>query len=253
MQKFGPETSNNPVRTVAELASTITLFLFATTSVVQGNVIPTPSMEPTLLVGDHVLVDRTVFAPREDSLLGGLLPYREIERGDLIVFRYPLDQSELYVKRTAAVPGDRLRITGGRLYVNGAEVEEPYKVHRYPDRDLYGQNFPPERIPDGLPERGADMLLHHTADGELTVPEGMYFALGDNRDNSADSRYWGFVPRNNIVGTPSYVYWSFDAPSEQWLDRFTAKHLFDLALNLPWKTRWSRTLQPVPSARSKNP
>ncbi len=246
------EASNSLARSIAELASTIALYLFVTTSVVQGNVIPTPSMEPTLLVGDHVLVDRTVFAPKENSVLGRLLPYREIERGDVIVFRYPLDESELYVKRATAVPGDRVRISDGRLYVNGSEVDEPYKVHRFQDRNLYGRDFPPARIPAGLPERGARMLRGHVSDGELIVPDGMYFALGDNRDNSADSRYWGFVPRDSIVGSPSYVYWSFDAPSEQWLDRFTATHLLDLALNLPWKTRWSRMLQPVPSARSRN-
>jgi len=245
------EERTGPARAIAEWASTIALFLFATTSVVQGNVIPTPSMEPTLLVGDHVLVDRTVFAPPESSFLGDLMPYRDVERGDVIVFRYPLDEEELYVKRAVALPGDRVRIEQGRLIVNGREVDEPYKVHRYPGGEPYGWSFPPERIPQGLPERGVRMLAEHVQDGELVVPAGMVFALGDNRDNSADCRYWGFVPRESIVGTPSYVYWSYEAPTEQWLDRFSLAHLADVALNLPWKTRWSRMLQPVPSARSK--
>ena len=249
MKRSKPDVSpprESLARVIAEWSSAIAIYLFVSASLVQGNVIPTGSMEPTLLVGDHVLVDRSLYA-RADGVIDQLLPHRDVRRGDVIVFRYPLDENELYVKRAAAGPGDRLRIVDGRLFVNGAPAEEPYKIHRYPSADPYAWNFPPTDPAQARLERGRRMLELHVQDGDLIVPADSWFALGDNRDNSEDSRYWGFVPRENIVGTPAFVYWSYDASTDQLLDRLSIRHLADLGLHFFSRTRWERTFARVRS------
>ena len=227
---------------IAENVGVVLLFLFGTTSIVQGNIIPTSSMEPTLLVGDHVLVDKAVFAP-EDPLLGDLMPYREIERGDIVVFRFPLDPTEYYVKRAIGLPGDRVRIEDKQVWVNNRALSEPYKQHLSPYRAAYRDDFPAPPPAGSRPE--ALEMLRHVNGGELVVPPGRYFVLGDNRDHSDDSRFWGFVPRENIAGTPFLIYWSYDASTEQLLDRFSPRHIGDLALNFFGKTRWERTFDRV--------
>lgn len=229
---------------VAEWTGTILLFLFGTVALVQGAVIPTASMEPTLLVGDHVLIDKTVYAPR-DSLLGALLPYREVERGDIVVFRYPLDPREYYVKRAIGLPGDRIRIRDKNVWINGRPLDEPYKRHLSAARLPYRDDFP-DSPPPGLRPEALAMLAACVKGDDLVVPADAYFMMGDNRDNSDDSRYWGLVPRENIVGAPSWIYWSYEAPSEQWLDRLSVRHVADLGLNFFSRTRWERTLNPVP-------
>ncbi len=226
--------------TIAEWTVTILLLLFGTTTLVQAFVIPTGSMEDTLLIGDHLLVDKLAYAP-EGAISKYLLPYQEVERGDIIVFRYPIDISQTFVKRVIGVPGDRLRIVNKQVFLNGAPLEEPYKYHKTDYVDSYRDNFPGEPNVRLYPP-AEDMLSDHVDSGEVVIPPGAYFAMGDNRDSSLDSRYWGFVPRNHIIGQPLVIYWSYDAPTERLVGpSLSLDHIVDLAQNFFTKTRWKRT------------
>jgi len=227
---------------IAEWTVTIILLLFGMTTLVQAFVIPSASMEDTLLIGDHVLVDKLLYAPA-GPVSKNILPYRDVHRGDIIVFRYPLDIKEDYVKRAIGVPGDRIRLVNKQLILNGHAVSEPYVVHKTGYIDSYRDNFPADPNAPLMPS-ALDMLEHHVANGEVVVPPDSIFAMGDNRDNSSDSRYWGFVPRENIVGTPLIVYWSFEAPTEDLTNpNIGLDHLFDIAAHFFTKTRWSRELK----------
>jgi signal peptidase I len=231
---------------VTEWAGTILIYLFATTTLVQAYVIPSGSMEGSLLIGDHVLVDRTAYA--DPGALGRhIMPYENVQRGDIIVFTYPEDTRVTYVKRVIGVPGDRIGMENGQVIRNGRRLVEPYTQHiaTYPEN--YRDNFPQAPTTSTLP-RGRDMLEHYVVDGELVVPPGMLFALGDNRENSEDSRYWGFVPRSYVIGKPLVVYWSFDAPGED-LKEWSLGHVVDVATHFFTRTRWNRTFM-VP--RSQN-
>ncbi len=229
-----------PRGVIAEWTVTILLLLFGTTTLVQAFVIPTGSMEDSLLIGDHLLVDKLAYAPA-DPVSDLFLPYLDVKRGDIIVFRYPIDLSQTFVKRVIGVPGDHLRLVDKALWLNGKPVDEPYVVHKSDYIDQYRDNFPSP--PNGQVYPPAiEMLQDHTDGGELVVPEGFYFAMGDNRDHSLDSRYWGFVPRENIIGKPLIIYWSFDAPTEDLQDAsISVAHLKDLLFNFFSKTRWTRT------------
>lgn len=225
---------------ISEWTITIILLLFGTTTLVQAFVIPTGSMEDNLLIGDHLLVDKLAYAPA-GPLSRHLLPYLEVKRGDIVVFRYPADVRQTFVKRVIGIPGDRIRIVDKQVYLNGRPLDEPYKFHKTPYYDSYRDNFPsaPNTRVD---QRAWEMLERHTANGEVVVPPGHYFVLGDNRDSSLDSRYWGFVPRENIIGKPLLVYWSYDAPTHRLVSPgLDLEHLKDLALNFFTKTRWRRT------------
>lgn len=224
----------------ADWAVTILIFLFGTTTLLQAFVVPTGSMESTVLVGDHLFVDKLAYSP-PGTLGKYLLPYSEIKRGDIIVFRYPLNIRETYVKRVAGIPGDRIRIIDKTLYINGKQMEEPYKVLIKAQGSSYLNNFP--NVPDiPIYPEALKMLKEHAVNDELVVPSGQYFALGDNRDSSADSRFWGFVPRENIIGKPLMVFWSYDAPTEHLTDgNINVDHMKDLAQNFFTKTRWKRT------------
>jgi signal peptidase I len=226
---------------IAEWTVTIVLLLFATTTLVQAFVIPSASMVGTLLIGDHVLVDKLVYAP-PGPISRHLLPYRDVRRGDIIVFRYPLDIKEDYVKRAIGVPGDHIHFVNQQLILNGRPVKEPYTLHSAAYPDLYRDNFPttPPNMP--LRPRAAEMLENHVVAGELVVPPGFVFAMGDNRDDSDDSRYWGLVPRENIEGTPVIIYWSFEAPTQDLTNgNIGLDHIIDVVIHFPTKTRWSRT------------
>lgn len=219
---------------------TILLLLFGTTTLVQAFVIPTGSMEDTLLIGDHLLVDKLAYAP-EGPVSKYLLPYTPLKRGDIIVFRYPANTRETFVKRLIAIPGDRIRIANKIVHLNGKPLKEPYTYFKRDDFDYYRDNFPSDP-PLRVDERAINMLYNHVSDGEVVVPPGHYFALGDNRDSSLDSRYWGFVPRDNIIGKPLLIYWSYDAPTERLADSgVSLDHLADLGRNFFTKTRWNRT------------
>lgn len=238
-QQHAPD-ADEPRGTIAEWTITILLLLFLTTTLVQAFVIPTGSMEDTLLVGDHLLVDKLAYAP-PGPVSKHLLPYCDVKRGDVIVFRYPVDITQTFVKRCMGVPGDRIRIVNKQVYINGVKLDEPYKVNKTDYIDSYRDNFPGEPNANVFP--GAiDMLQHHVVNGEVVVPPNSYFAMGDNRDSSLDSRYWGFVPRENIIGKPLIIYWSFDAPtSELNSSSINMTHVIDLAENFFSKTRWKRT------------
>ena len=226
---------------IAEWTVTVILLLFGTTSLIQAYVIPTGSMEDTLLVGDHLLVDKLAYAP-PGSISRHVLPYTEPRRGDIIVFRYPGDISQTFVKRCIGVPGDHIRLINKDLILNGKAVDEPYVVHKAEFFDPYRDDFPLSAI--HAPSLAVDMLEHHVEDGEVVVPPGYYFAMGDNRDSSSDSRYWGFVPRQNIIGKPLIIYWSYDAPTDDLTNTaISPKHILDLLEHFPTKTRWKRTLR----------
>jgi len=227
---------------IAEWTITIILLLFGTTSLVQAFVIPTGSMEDTLLIGDHLLVDKLAYAP-SGPVSRYLIPYTEPKRGDIIVFRYPVDIKQTFVKRCIGVPGDHIRLVNKQLILNGHPVTEPYVYHKSDLIDSYRDNFPSE--PNTyMADPANDMLLNHTVNGEVVVPPGFYFAMGDNRDSSLDSRYWGFVPRGNIIGKPVIIYWSYDASTEA-LSKpmMSVDHLLDVVQHFPSKTRWRRTLR----------
>ena len=227
---------------VAEWNVTIILLLFGTTTLVQAFVIPTGSMEDTLLIGDHLLVDKLAYAP-PGPVSKHILPYEDVKRGDIIVFRYPVDIRQTFVKRCMGVPGDHIRLVNKEVYLNGKKLDEPYAYHKTTYINSYRDNFPSD--PDvNISELGTDMLEHHVQKGEVVVPPDSYFAMGDNRDFSLDSRYWGFVPRENIIGKPLIIYWSYDAPTEALSNpTIGIDHLVDLAEHFFTKTRWRRTLK----------
>ena len=227
---------------ITEWALNILILLFGTTTLVQAFIVPTPSMDKTVMVGDHLLVDKLSYAP-SDGFSKHLLPYTEPKRGDIIVFRYPMDISQNYVKRCMGVPGDHIKVVDKDLYLNGKKLVEPYVQHVFPGIESYRDNFPSE--PDfRVYDRARKMLAENVVNGEVVVPDGYYFAMGDNRDNSLDSRYWGFVPRENIIGKPLVIFWSYDAPTVDWLG-YSPEHFIDLAKNFFTKTRWDRTLKLV--------
>jgi signal peptidase I len=234
---------------IAEWTVTILLLLFGTTTLVQAFVIPTGSMEDTLLIGDHLLVDKLAYAPA-GTISKYLLPYEEPKHGDIIVFRYPADISQTFVKRVIGVPGDHLKMVNRIIYRNGIRLNEPYVYHKFP-YDPYRDNFPGElsqfgdRLQDQLQR---DMLEHHVVNGEVVVPPNSYFAMGDNRDNSLDSRYWGFVPRDNIMGKPLLIYWSYEATTEDLAGSSVdslARHFIDLGEHFFTRTRWKRTVKVI--------
>ena len=239
-----PGKGEPPRGAIAEWTLTVILLLFGTTTLLQAFVIPTGSMEDTLLIGDHLLVDKLTYAPA-DSFAGRVLPYTELHRGDIIVFRYPLEIQQNFVKRVIGLPGDRIHLVDKRLYRNGRKIDEPYVYHKQPDIEPYRDNFPGP--PDSqVRERGLEMLATNVVDGEVVVPPNNYFAMGDNRDLSLDSRYWGFVPRENIVGKPVLIYWSYDATTQALVGpTISIDHFTDLVEHFFTKTRWRRTFKRV--------
>jgi signal peptidase I len=236
---------------IISLTAVFVSALFIITFVVQWFVIPSGSMENTLQIGDYLLVDRLAPAMRA-GFLGPLLPYREVKHGDIIVFIHP-DPNEkgMYVvKRVIGLPHDRIHLRNGVVYRNGAAVAEPYVVNKQGAHDDFRDDFPrssPPRIA-GVPSWWPLLQRENTEGEDLVVPEGDYFGMGDNREESLDSRYWGFIPRENIIGRPMFIYWSFRTSAEQmqgtsWGDRGARWlhgiiHFFD-------KTRWRRMFRMV--------
>jgi len=238
MKKLGDSTRDF----IHEWSLNILILLFGTTTLVQAFIVPTGSMESTVLIGDHLLVDKLSYAP-PGPISKYLLPYTEPKRGDVIVFRYPMDIRQNFVKRVIGVPGDHIHIVDKVVYVNGRALTEPYTQHIDQHIEPYRDNFPSQ--PYGpVVDRAQQMLAANVSNGELVVPADNYFAMGDNRENSLDSRYWGFVPRENIIGKPLVIFWSFDAPTEEWAGD-SGSHYVDLAKNFFVKTRWNRTLKLV--------
>ncbi len=194
------------------LLAMIVLAMFILTFIIQPFRIPSESMERTLLVGDFLLVNKMTYSPA--GPWSGILPYRQIQRGDIIVFRFPLDPTDHVVKRVIGIPGDRIRLRNGVVYLNGQPQKEPYVAVESSYPDAFRDQFPAQLYTDpGVDPQWWLEMRSEVRDGELIVPPNSYFALGDNRNHSRDSRYWGFVPRQNIVGRPILIYFSLRRPS----------------------------------------
>jgi signal peptidase I len=196
---------------VQSLLVTVVIAIFVITFIVQAFQIPSESMENTLLIGDYLLVDKAHYGP--SGMWKWALPYRSVKRGDIIVFRYPIHPSQHFVKRVIGIPGDRVRMVHGRVFVDRQPMSEPYAVHKFRNTDDYRDNFPTgQYLSPSVEAKWYLQMRKLIEDGELIVPADSYFVLGDNRDDSLDSRYWGFVPRENIIGTPLLIYWSMARP-----------------------------------------
>ena len=253
-----PITKKEPARETllegsASVFGVLAVGLFALTFIFQNFVIPSSSMASTLLVGDHVMVERESLAP--PTKWASFLPYREVHRGDVIVFYKPVEELSgehiFMVKRVVGIPGDRIHLRNGILYLNGVPQDEPHAAKpTLANYDAYADDFP-SIDPANQAEVTAEwsVLLPTCIQGDdVVVPPGKYFAMGDNRTNSIDSRFWGFVPRENIIGRPLFVYWSIvmpesgidEAPLSQRAESTVHEfvHFFD-------ETRWSRTFHPV--------
>jgi signal peptidase I len=204
---WGRTPGKSGVFQVQSLLSITVIVLFVITFVVQAFRVPSESMENTLLIGDFLLADKLHFAD-DDGAWDSMLPYRAIHRGDIIVFRYPLDPSTYFVKRVVGIPGDRIHLKNKAVFVNDTQLKEPYAVHSLHDTDFYRDNFPQGRELVGSVCPLCSELPRFMSGGEVVVPAGRYFVMGDNRDHSSDSRYWGFVPRRNILGRPLVIYLS---------------------------------------------
>ena len=238
------------VEFLASLAAVLVIGLFIITFIVQAFEIPTGSMENTLLIGDHLFVNRIQFAPRT-SWMGPLLPYREIKRGDVFVFLHPAEPGLDVVKRVIGIPGDRIHLRDGIVYRNGEKLEEPYVIRNPNDpNNSYRDNFPavPPSDVNGVNPDWALTLPQHIQGGDIVVPADSYFGMGDNRDDSLDSRYWGFIPKENVIGRPMFIYWSFETPRDQWEQRGFFQRLGFMAhviIHFFDQTRWHRTLRLV--------
>ena len=245
----GEKPKETTVEFLSSLSAVLVTGLFIITFVVQAFEIPSSSMENTLLIGDHVFVNRVQFAP-QSSWVGPLVPYREVHRQDIVVFLSPETPGLYVVKRIIGLPGDKIHLRDGVVYRNGQALAEPYVLHDRDTFDPYRNNFPavaPDKDSNVWINWAIDMPQYIQGD-DIVVPPNHYFAMGDHRGVSLDSRYWGFIPQANIIGRPMFIYWSFETPDNQylktaWSDRllFLGKvvlHFFD-------QTRWKRTLQSV--------
>jgi len=229
------------------LLVTVILALFFTSFILQAYRIPTPSMEPTLLVGDHLLVNKFIFGGHGEWYERAL-PYRPIHRGDIIVFKFPFADHSNYVKRVIGMPGERLRIVDQLVHINGKLIGEPYAVHSEGITEPYGDNFPPAPglnayVPASMVQKEwRDEMFHFIRNGELVIPAHKYFAMGDNRERSWDSRYWGFVDEDAIMGRPMFIYWSLESTEDTGDQSASnpATGVLDILLHFPSRTRWSR-------------
>jgi len=196
------------------LLEVLVIAIFIVTFVVQPFRIPSASMEPSLFVGDFGLADKQSFVA--EGPLGRLLPPSRIERGDLVVFHYPVDPHRFLVKRMVGLPGDRIRLRAGHVWVNGWPISEPYAFYSASPPNAFRDEFPTVRqTRPALRSPWSWQLQQATRGDELIVPPDQYFVLGDNRNDSEDSRFWGFVPRSAIVGRPLLVYFSLHRPEER--------------------------------------
>ncbi len=208
---------------------------FARTWVVQAFKIPSGSMERNLLIGDHILVNKFVYGPTRFPWEKAVLPMRQVGRGDVVVFKFPVEPERDFIKRCMGLPGDTLKLIDKDLYINGRHVDDAVFTY-YDDGETYPRDllFHPRRTRDNF--------------GPTTVPPGSYFCMGDNRDNSNDSRYWGPVPENHLKGRAFMVYWSFASDEDQILWPGYAgkvRQIGNVALNFFTQTRWERTFRIV--------
>jgi signal peptidase I len=247
VRTLGPDL----VGSVQSLLGTIVIAVFVITFIVQAFQIPSQSMMNTLLVGDYLLVNKLCYGGK--GLGDHLMPYQKIQRGDIVVFHYPVDPTQHFVKRVIGLPGDRLRMINKKVWINGKPLDEPYVRFLEPPngRDpssLFRDDFPRLDVyATNMEGKWWQQMRKLVEDDQLIIPEGNYFVMGDNRDDSQDSRYWGFVPRENIIGRPLVIYWSVrdwdDRPSSTSMGRinhlaYAVTHIFQI-------TRWNRTLRLV--------
>jgi signal peptidase I len=255
-----PDVEETPFEALASICSVLVVGLFILTFLAQNFVIPSGSMQNTLLVGDHLVVDRITLAPAAKWM--PLTRYREPKRGDVVVFIKPAPDADpqtgrldylFLVKRLIAVPGDHIHLHDGVVFINGVEQPQPkdgLEAVSNPGEGIYLDEFPSilAAMDPGATEQWAVDEPQHIVNGDLVVPQGKYFMMGDNRHNSLDSRYWGFVPRENIVGRPLFNYWSFITPEEQYEQTGvgnTASWMAHVALHFFSDTRWARTFHVV--------
>ena len=234
--------------TIQSVAGTVVIAIFVVTFVVQAFTIPSESMESTLLIGDYLLVDK--FCYGQGGWWNHLLPYRKIQRGDIVVFHYPVHPDQHFVKRVIGLPGDHIRMSGKQVWVNDVPLRENYAIYRSAADDAYHYHFPnTDFVAAGVEARWWLQMRTLVRDGELVVPPGQYFVLGDNRDESLDSRFWGFVPRANIVGRPLLIYWSIRAPEDYGSmdggSSDTFSHFAYVLTHMVQATRWNRTFRLV--------
>ncbi|HZW94958.1 MAG TPA: signal peptidase I [Candidatus Eremiobacteraceae bacterium] len=234
------------IGSLQSLLGTVVIAVFVITFIVQAFQIPSPSMENTLLVGDYLLVDKLCYG---GGVGDHVMPYRRVRRGDIVVFHYPITPAQHFVKRVIGVPGDRVRLVNKQVFVNGVALKEPYAHFTRPANDLFRDNFPRLDVAPGETPDWWLLLRKLVEDGQLIVPEGHYFVMGDNRDDSYDSRYWGFVPGANIIGRPLLIYWSVrGAEGESITPSSVGDKLYHFAYaftHLFQITRWNRTLRLV--------
>jgi signal peptidase I len=210
----------------------VILALFVRTWVVQAFKIPTGSMENNLLIGDHLLVNKFVFGPTTGRVERALLPIRDIRRGDVIVFKYPDEPERDFIKRVIGLPGETIELKAKKVYVDGRPLDEPY-VHFL------------EAASDAQEITSFDVRERY---GPVTVPPNQYFVMGDNRDNSQDSRYWGFLPRDYVKGRALMIYWSYESGREDYLDEgvgASVKRIVGVITHFFTKTRWERLLHQI--------
>ena len=238
---------------IAGICSTFVVGLFVLTFIFQNFAIPSASMASTLLVGDHVLVERTSLSP--PTSWAPFMPYNPIHRGEPIVFYKPVADFDgkysILVKRVIGFPGDRIHLRQGIVYLNGVAQNEPQAAkptytNYYPYRDDF-PSIPASGVPGVTAEWSLDLPAHIQGE-DLVVPKDNYFVMGDNRTNSLDGRYWGFVSRNNLIGRPLFVYWSFEMPDDQMYkttlpDR--ASYTLHQLIHFLDETRWRRTLHRI--------
>jgi signal peptidase I len=213
----------------------VILALFIRTFVVQAFKIPTGSMEENLLIGDHLLVNKFILGPTESRLEHTLLPVADIKRGDIVVFKYPEDPDRDFIKRIIGLPGETLELREKKVYINGKPLDEPY-VHF----------LQPPAVSSQLHETTSYDVRERY--GPVTVPPNHYFAMGDNRDNSQDSRYWGFLPRENIKGKALLIYWSYESERDDDRDEGAGaaiKGMVSVFVHFFTRTRWDRMLHQI--------
>ena len=242
-----PEKPEKPKETTPEFIASIAIVLvtglFIITFMLQAFTIPSSSMENTLLIGDHVFVDRILLAPAT-KWMSKLIPYRAPKHGDVFVFLHPAEPGLYVVKRIIGLPGDHIHLQDGAVYRNGEKLTEPYLLNTDGQYVPYRDGFPsaqPGPYEQVTPEWRAE-LPQFIKDGDLVVPPNSVFAMGDHRDVSLDSRYWGFVPFANIIGRPMFIYWSFVTPRDEYERQGIGDRigwLFNIIIHFFDQTRWS--------------
>jgi signal peptidase I len=251
------EPAETPLEAIASICAVLVVGLFVMAFVFQNFEIPSASMEKTLLIGDHVVVDRVTLAPH--TSWAPFVHYRPVKHGDIIVFLKPHPETPdlILVKRAIGLPGDHIHLQHGVVYINGVAQKEPYAI--MPDTDPTDPQNAYEPPRDDFPSDPAAIgqeasdnnaaywavdLPNHIQNGDIVVPPNTVFAMGDNRTESLDSRFWGFVPQENIMGRPLFVYWSFKTPASEanktsMSDR--VGFMFHVLVHIFDQTRWSRT------------